>query len=389
MSWRVYRLMQAQAPLDAAATWIQALAARPGPAHAGFFETAVDASRHVLTVYWHGAVPGNVQRLISGLRAKVTIRVVKTRYSLAALDRGVLAAIRAGRGVTSGYPMTDGGGIVLGVHTASTRVAASVTDALRSRLGIPVTATLVGVDQLQTCDIVGRVINDPVRAGSRCDDYENFWGGDVIQSQYVGCTGGFGVHDSSGGEYLLTAAHCAFTGSAYVNGIAFHNGQDSAHSQFVGYITDVPGPHDVAVIPTGTGAQYYDGPGIFNGDTTRTKFVSGQRATSLGDTLCESGAFGGVLCGFTVQQLHYYDVDCQVLPCQTWTDMAVASSGSGNFTVSGDSGGPWFSLNGSTHVWAKGIQHGLTFDINGNPTGEVFTPITVATNDMGVTVNTG
>jgi hypothetical protein len=39
MSWRVFHLMMAQQPLDAAATKIQALAARPGPAHDGFFET--------------------------------------------------------------------------------------------------------------------------------------------------------------------------------------------------------------------------------------------------------------------------------------------------------------------------------------------------------------
>jgi hypothetical protein len=88
MSWRVYHLMMAQLPLDAAATRIQALAARPGPAHRGFFETAVDDSRRVLTVYWHGPVPANVQRLISRLRARVDLRVVQTRYSLATIEPG-------------------------------------------------------------------------------------------------------------------------------------------------------------------------------------------------------------------------------------------------------------------------------------------------------------
>jgi hypothetical protein len=56
-SWRTYHLMMAQAPLDAAATKIQALAAKPGPAHRGFFETAVNDSRRVLTVYWHAPSP--------------------------------------------------------------------------------------------------------------------------------------------------------------------------------------------------------------------------------------------------------------------------------------------------------------------------------------------
>jgi hypothetical protein len=328
MSWRMYHLMQAQQPLDAAAAQIQALSAKPGPAHVGFFETKVEPSLGILTVYWHGPVPANAQRLISWLRAKVEIRVVKTRYSLAALNRAVLTAIHASRRVTGGWPATDGSGIDVGVRRTSARSAASLAAALRSRLGVPVTAVPAGADQLQACAVPGS--NTNLGPGSRCDDLENFWGGDVIQSPFVFCTGGFGVHNSSGGEYLLTAAHCAYNGSGYANGITFHNGQTSGsvHYQLVGNITDVPGPHDAAVIPTGTGAQYYDGPGIFNGDTTNTKFVSGQQATSVGDSLCESGAFGGVLCGFIVRQLNVSLPDPDV-PSQTWTALALATSGSG------------------------------------------------------------
>ena len=140
------------------------------------------------------------------------------------------------------------------------------------------------------------------------------------------------------------------------NVVAFHNGQDSKNWKFVGNITDVPGSHDAAVIPTGTGAQYYDGPGIYNGDTTHTKFVAGQQATSVGDSLCESGAFGGVICGFRVSQLNVTLPDPDY-PSQTWTALALATQSSGNFPIPGDSGGPWFSLDGCcTHVWAKGTR---------------------------------
>ena len=51
-----------------------------------------------------------------------------------------------------------------------------------------------------------------------------------------------------------------------------------------------PGP--AAVIPTGTGNRYYDGPGIYNGDTTHTKTVAGQQATSVGDSLTHGLYFG-------------------------------------------------------------------------------------------------
>lgn len=384
MSWRTYHLMMAQAPLDAAATKIQALAARQGPAHRGFFETAVNDSRRVLTVYWHGPVPGTVRRLIGRLRSTVSIRVVQTRYSLAALNRDVLTAIRSGRKVTGGWPLTDGGGIVLNVNSPNLR---QVATAMRSRFGVPVMITPGGADQPQTC--AWPASNAHLGPGSRCWDLEPFWGGDVIQSSYGNfCTGGFGVHNSTGGEYLITAAHCADNHHGYVNGITFYNGQDPSHWQVIGQITDVPGPHDLAVIPTGTGNRYYDGPGIYNGDTYGTKIVAGQQATSVGDWLCESGSFGGTLCDFQVQYLNA-SVPDDTYPSHIWTSLALATSPIlGNYPDLGDSGGPWFTLDGCcTRVWAKGIHHGLY----STPSGfyDVFTPITVATSDLGVWVNTG
>ena len=326
-----------------------------------------------------------MQRLISRLRARVDLRVVQTRYSLATLNRDVLRAISSGSGVAGGYPLTDGSGIHLSVHAPSARSAASVASAMRSRLGIPVVATPSGAAVLQYCAVPKS--HATLGPGSRCYDLENFWGGDVIQSPYVFCSGGFGVHNSAGGEYLMTAAHCAWNRSAYVNGISFHNGQDPAHWQGIGAITDVPGEHDWAAIPAGTGDQIYYGPGIYSGDTHTTRTVAGQHATSVGDSLCESGSFGGLLCNFTVTQLNYsYH---QTGPSQTWTNLALATSGSGQWTMAGDSGGPWFSLDGSTKVWAMGIHHGLLENAANQPVDEMFTPVTVATSDSGLTVNTG
>lgn len=381
MTWRDYHLMMAQMPLDVAATKVQALAAKPGPAHRGFFETKVIPLRHTLVVYWHGALPANEARLIASLRAKIRIEVVKTRYSLAVLNRDVLAAIHSDRAVTGGWPLTDGSGIQIGIRSGNPR---SLASAMRARYGVPVRVVHAGTGSLlSSCAVPYSSAN--LGPGSRCDDWENFWGGDVIQSSYVFCSGGFGVHNSSGGEYLVTAAHCADNGSGYVNGISFWNGQTlgTKDSKYVGQITDVPGNHDTAVIPTGTGAQYYDGPGIYNGDTTNTKYVAGQLATSVGDSLCESGAFGGVKCGFTVKQLNATIPDPDY-GTPDWTGLAEATAGSAGGPIPGDSGGPWFSLDGCcTHVWAKGLTHGY---YNGYYN---FTPITIATNDMSVWVNTG
>jgi hypothetical protein len=382
MSAQDYQLMQEQTPLDVAATKIQALAAKPGAAHDGFFDTKVVPSQHTLIVYWHGSVPASMQRLITQLQAKITIQVVKTRYSLATLNGAIAQSVRT-MGATGGYTAVDGSGITISVPARSMRPA--IVKTFQAQVGVPVTVVPAAGGQDQTC---APNPSDTLGAGSRCDDLSpGFWGGDIIQSSRVYCSSGFGVHNSAGGLYLMTAAHCADNGSGYVNGITFHNGQDSAHWSLVGQITGVPGTHDGALIPTSAGNHYYDGPGVTNGDTKNTKIVAGQLAVSVGDSLCESGAFGGVLCMFTVQSTTYSrpDVDYGT---PTWTNLALATSGTGNFTISGDSGGPWFSLDGCcTHVWAKGIHQGL--QVIKGVEYEVFTPVTVIANDTGTSVNTG
>ncbi len=80
----------------------------------------------------------------------------------------------------------------------------------------------------------------------------------------------------------------------------------------------------------------------------------------------------------TVQSLGYTD--------GPWDSMVLASS-SGRYSIGGDSGGPWFSLAGSTSVYAIGIHHGITTNIFGSPNGEVFTPIIPVSSALGVYVN--
>jgi hypothetical protein len=390
MSWATYRLMAAQVPLDQAATKIQALAAKPGPAHRGFFATAVNDRGHALIVYWHGRVPAGMGHLIGTLRASVAIEIVKTRYSLARLHRDVLAAIHLSRQVVAGWPMTGGSGIHLSLGRADSRSVTAFAAAMRSRFGVPVVADSGFADHLEFCEYPGSASLLP---GSRCDDVRAFWGGDAMQQfAFPGfdtwCSSAFGVHDSAGHLYLLTAAHCADNSRGYANGITFYNGQDPVNRETIGQITDVPGSDDAAIIPTATGDAYYDGPGLCCGDTYRTKIVAGQLATSRLDNLCESGAIGGVVCNFTVQ-ITGMSLRDPNYPSQNWNNLDLATSGSGQFPMEGDSGGPWFSLDGSTHVWAKGITHGNATDQNTGINYAVFTPVTVASHDMGVTVNSG
>jgi hypothetical protein len=386
MSHATYVRMMAQIPLDRAADKVQRAAARPGKGHAGFFETWVDPDHHTMTVVWNGRVPADIQRLIGQLRRTVKVDIVSARYSLARLT-GALAQATREPGVVGGYPLSDGSGLHLDVRvSAQGRSLAPAASVLRARFGVPVLTAASGEVKQQSC-----VPNsaDTLGAGSRCDDLSpGFWGGDVIlQTSIPGytayCTGGFGGHDSSGNTYMITAAHCAQTSvpgapAVYSNGVTFYNGYKN---QTMGNITDVPGTDDGAVIPASTGDRYYDGPGIFAGDTKNTKTVVGQQGTSKNDMLCESGSFGGVICGMRVTSLGY--------SANGFNNMALVTSTTGNYSVGGDSGGPWFSLAGTGTVTAKGIHHGITTDLSGNPTGELYTPINLISDDTGVTVNTG
>jgi hypothetical protein len=372
MSQAIYQQMMAQIPLERAADQIQA-AATAGTGHDGFFDTWLNVDRGSVTVYWHGTVPADIARLINTLRSSVTIDVKPAQYSMAELT----AAVRQGLtqpGAVSGHPLNDGSGIQLdfGRNAVPALLADSVGVPVRTGLGGPVTLQA-------TCVPTGTTA---LAAPSRCDDRQpGYWGGNVIlnTAQNSFCSSAFGVHDGGGGLYLVTAAHCSENASGTpVNGITFTNGD---RTQTVGSSLDVPGPHDWAVIATSSGNQYYDGPGINAGDTHSTKRVVGQGGVSINQSLCESGAVGGVICGMVVEAIN-------VTPAgDPWSGLTEARSTSGQFTIPGDSGGPYFSLAGTGIVTAIGIHQGLATDSSGVRV-EVFTPISTMTNDSGLHVNT-
>jgi hypothetical protein len=389
MSQAMYHQMMAQIPLERVADQIQAAAARPGAGHDGFFDTWLDVDHHTVTVYWHGTMPGDIAALIAGLRSpSVTVRVASARYSMTELT----AAVRRGLtqpGVLSGQPLNDGSGIQLNLAQAGPATHAGLAGAaapdlgstLTASLGVPVRTGTGGPVTFQaTCVFSG---GTALAAPSRCDDRQpGYWGGNVIinTANGSGCSSAFGMHSvSTGLLYLATAAHCSENASGTpVNGVTFTNGD---RTQTVGTSVDVPGPHDEALIGTSSGNQYYDGPGIYAGDTHNTKRVVGQGGVSINQSLCESGAFGGVICGFTVEAINVSPTG------DPFNSLTEAVSTTGRYTIAGDSGGPWFTLAGTGTVTARGIHEGLTIDGAGNQV-ELFTPITVLANDSGVAVNT-
>jgi hypothetical protein len=393
-----YTRMMAQIPLDAAADRIQSAAARPGLGHDGFFDTWVDDDQHAVTVYWHGAMPADIVALVQSLRRTVTVHVATARYGMAALK----AAIHRGMsvpGVVSGKPRSDGSGVEFDVDEHETGMAIAAGGLSGLRLGVPVDTAPGSSDPVTTAaqpNRAHRATTTPPSSGpvclanpalplrpdpSRCADSAPFWGGDILinSMSLTACTSAFGVHDrSTGATYLVTAAHCSKLNNVPVDGIEMFGGS-SVSPPLIGVTSQVPGPHDAALIATDAGNRYYDGPGVDGGDTSGSKGVVGQAGVSVNDLLCVSGGMTGIICGVRV--------DATGVVEGNWTDLAEATSASNSVTVSGDSGSPYFSLAGTGVVEARGVHHGVVTSPGGTRYLR-FTPMDVVTNDTNCVVNT-
>jgi hypothetical protein len=386
MSASTYRLMLAQIPLDAAATKIRHAAAHLPATGGSLDQIAVDDAHHRLTVYWHGKVPPAIKQLLASLRRHVGIEVAAARYSAAQLDQAVAQAMHARSGVpvTGAGPLTDGSGIQVFVGGARPTISA------RTLLGVtvPVKFVTMTAPRPATCwSTSGSTVpGDTLSAPARCNDLSpGYWGGAVIINQTYGngCSTGFGVHSTVDSKtYMLTDSHCGNTGDS------FNNGQ---RNQTLGSIYLENHGHDDAAIQASVGNAYYDGSGIYQGDTHNAKLVSGEQPSSVGDRLCESGAYGGVICALQIPQnglnltLSYYDDDAgEYITVSNVAETTKGSGGYGNGLLTpGDSGGPVFSLASAGHVTAKGLNLAV------NSTNNFFMTIDWVSSDFKVSVNTG
>lgn len=88
-------------------------------------------------------------------------------------------------------------------------------------------------------------------------------------------------------------------------------------------------------------------------------------------------------CGLRVTDVNAMESDGHL----TFTGVAYAS---GPLVIPGDSGGPWFALGSqSGTVSARGVTSRRFFSPSTGNLEDAFTPMSVVTQDTGVTVNTG
>ncbi|WP_406346399.1 hypothetical protein [Streptomyces sp. NBC_00648] len=315
--------MNRQRPLVAAADKIRWQLERGS--YAGFAGIGLEQDR--VALWWKGEIPVKVQRTIEEARRTAPVRVADARYSLNELrsaSERLQAQLRKqpGLGHTVKIP-TDGSGLVLATDgTKRAGAAASpAPGALADTAGVPV-----------------RTVEEaPLKERSRDNDSFPWSGGALLKNNGApNCTSGFGVRNSSGAQYILTAEHCGKAGDRYTNGA----------DAYIGSPGPANDPHDIMLIPTSDVDNFMYTGG--RGDERGVR-VEGWDWVYPGEFLCQSGATsagatGGPVCNLKV--LYFYN-DSEDLVEAEQTNGQEAARG-------GDSGGPVYSAAANGGAIAKG-----------------------------------
>lgn len=203
---------------------------------------------------------------------------------------------------------------------------------------------------------------------TRIDDTAPYNGGDAIEhvtsTSKSGCTSGFGIR-ISGNRRLLTAGHCFNVGAHIINERCTSFTDCSGSGADMGDVTqDGLGDNrcncngqdlDSAVFTGCNGNGTCGGSDlIFTGalGNPQIAVVSGIGSWSVGDQICESGAYGGEVCGFVVKQVNYCDTIGEYYLCHL-----TRTYNANDNAVSGDSGAPVFRFSGSS-LYAVGTHTG-------------------------------
>ncbi|MFC7723075.1 chymotrypsin family serine protease [Nonomuraea recticatena] len=323
--------MRAQEPLTKAASLLRWEVENNG--HAGYANISLEPDG--VALHWKGQIPPGMKTAMTQAGQHAKVRVVPARYSQAEL--------RAATDSLFEYMKEHPGGPVrsVGVSQDGSAIEVGVVDseAQTSTADLPKTAIPVKT-----------VRRAAPKLTSRLSDSAPYWGGARLwnPARQTKCTSGFGVKNSAGTEFLLTAAHC-FTPPEQV--------ETWTCCRTVGNATHETYWHDLLLVQTDAGGRIYDG-GVGTGEFSKS--VYGWDWVYSGEYLCTSGSVSGVICNFTQGNAFTFSY-CDWDSDGDWTcmnDLLLAVQMDGLLAgLEGDSGGPVFSLR-NDGVIAKGIISG-------------------------------
>jgi hypothetical protein len=340
-------LQIAQAPLLDLAQAVSN--ADPDRAQLGGIQLQVE--QRAVQIYWKGAVPDDVYRLVEEARGNgIAATIDEARYAGVELKQAqdqVMERRDSYPGLTSVGPMPDGSGLRVGAQDPK----AFKTDTF------PLEATIVQEDQITST--------------ARLTDTPPFWGGGAARPSTGGfCSTGFAVAHYTwwGAEIdrgLLTAEHCAPGGNAtYTTGAG----------SFIGS----SGPTGFNFLAPFSDTQFIkasSAPRVFGGGvgSSFSRAVAGWTPLWPGTVVCTSGASTGEHCTNVVYAVGVFAITNSGLVLGM--DFAFDYTAAGVASGAGDSGGPVYTLawwDPNKKVLAAGMIDNGLFTV-GCPPGSIAT----------------
>ncbi|MET8687119.1 S1 family peptidase [Streptomyces sp. NPDC004732] len=191
------------------------------------------------------------------------------------------------------------------------------------------------------------------------------------------CSVGYGAHDRSGKQYLVSAGHCvAGLPTLRYNGTAFAKG---THTRFAVGTNSV----DMGVAAIGSGHSITTKVGTWG--QAGNVAVNGSSRASSGAALCKSGATTGWTCG----KVGSYNVSVTYVDQNGGPDTVVTGLATSTVcTEGGDSGGAYISGNQAQGMTSGGpVNQQCTGGVNSRGSS-YFQPLDDALSYYGLTLNT-
>jgi streptogrisin D len=373
--------MLKQAPLNAAAS---AIRQRVDDDRATGFLSIETARDGALVLRWKGVVPAGVTKVIESVAAKgIRVRVAPARFSRqelrTAAGRVEAALRRSPFSYFTIYISGEGTGLSLDADASHASLATALSTASINYVG----GAQPAAGPSTRVPVTAAPRNGPVRASSgRLNDSAPWWGGARIVNHdsaggWVQCTSGFGVRKSNGVRYLLTAAHCATPPDRIYD----------PTGEYIGRAADERWEHDILLIQADAGSYIYDG-GVGSGEFS--KHVTTWQWAQAGTGVCTSGSVSGAICGIQTNKDNIFtacissatpDSDGDYGYCVK--DLWLAHRTNGMAAAqNGDSGGPVFTLDGTTSVFAWGTIFGT---LEKDPSTLIFQDFGTAYRDFAIT----
>ncbi|WP_445276320.1 S1 family peptidase [Streptomyces drozdowiczii] len=191
------------------------------------------------------------------------------------------------------------------------------------------------------------------------------------------CSVGYGAHDSSGKQYLVSAGHCVVNTLRY-DGTAFAQGY---HTRYKLGSNSV----DMGIATVNSGHSIVTAVGTWNQGSTKTVAVKGSSRAAVGAAICKSGATTGWTCG----SITSYNNTVTYVDLNGGPDTVITGLGASSVCVEGgDSGGAYISGNQAQGMTSGGpTNQQCTGGVNSRGSS-YFQPLGDALQYYGLTLNT-